>query len=65
VSYTGTDRNIVFTDYLFDAGVIHVVSVYVSSAVYRGFNSRSGQTKHYKLCMCCFSAQHEERTKID
>jgi hypothetical protein len=24
----------------------------------RGFKSQSGQTKYYKIGMCCFSAQH-------
>jgi hypothetical protein len=35
-----------------------MVSVSSSSAVYRGFESRSGQTKNYKIGMCCFSAKH-------
>jgi hypothetical protein len=35
-----------------------MVSVFVSSAVGRGFESRSGQTKDYKIGMCCFSAKH-------
>ena len=30
----------------------------VSSAVDRGFEPRSGQTKHYKIGICCFSAKH-------
>jgi hypothetical protein len=30
----------------------------VSSAVDRGFEPRSGQTKDYKIGMCCFSAKH-------
>ena len=29
-----------------------------SSAVDRGFEPRSGQTKDYKLGICCFSAKH-------
>jgi hypothetical protein len=29
-----------------------------SSAVDRVFESRSGQTKNYKICICCFSAKH-------
>ena len=29
-----------------------------SSAVDRGFEPRSGQTKDYKIGMCCFSAKH-------
>jgi hypothetical protein len=35
-----------------------MVSVLVSSAVDRGFESRSGQTKDYKIVICCFSAKH-------
>ena len=33
-----------------------MVSVFVSSAVERGFEPRSSQTKDYKIC--CFSAKH-------
>ena len=35
-----------------------MVSVPASSAVDRGFDSRSGQTKDYKIDICCFSAKH-------
>jgi hypothetical protein len=35
-----------------------MVSEFVSSAVDRGFEPPSGQTKDYKMCMCCFSAKH-------
>ena len=35
-----------------------IVSVPASSAVHRGFEPRSGQTKDYKIGMCCFSAKH-------
>ena len=35
-----------------------MVSVLTSSAVDRGFNSRSGQTKDYKIDICSFSAKH-------
>jgi hypothetical protein len=35
-----------------------MVSVLVSSAVDRGFKPRSGQTKDYKIGMCCFSVKH-------
>ena len=35
-----------------------MVSVIVSSAVYRGFEPRSGKNKDYKIGMCCFSAKH-------
>jgi hypothetical protein len=34
------------------------VSVLVSSAVDRGCEPRSGQTKDYKIGTCCFSAKH-------
>jgi hypothetical protein len=36
-----------------------MVSVLASSAVDRGFEPRSGQTKDYKIGICCFSAKHE------
>ena len=35
-----------------------MVSVLASSAVDRGFEPRSGQTKNYKIGICCFSAKH-------
>ena len=35
-----------------------MASVLVSSAVDRGFEPWSGQTKDYKIGMCCFSAKH-------
>jgi hypothetical protein len=35
-----------------------IVSVLASSAVDRGFEPRSSQTKDYKIGMCCFSAKH-------
>ena len=35
-----------------------MVSVLVSSAVDRGLESFSGQTKDYKIGICCFSAKH-------
>ena len=35
-----------------------MVSVLTSSAVDRGFEPRSGQTKDYKIGICCFSAKH-------
>ena len=35
-----------------------MVSVLASSAVDRGFEPLSGQTKDYKICICCFSAKH-------
>ena len=35
-----------------------MVSVLASSAVDRGFEPRSGQTKDYKIGICCFSARY-------
>ena len=35
-----------------------MVSVLATSAVDRGFEPRSGQTKDYKIGICCFSATH-------
>jgi hypothetical protein len=35
-----------------------MVSVLVSSAVDRGFDPQSDQTKDYTIGMCCFSAKH-------
>jgi hypothetical protein len=35
-----------------------MVSVFASSAVDRGFEPRSGQTKDNKICICCLSAKH-------
>jgi hypothetical protein len=35
-----------------------MVSVLCSSAVDREFEPRSGQTKDYKISICCFSAKH-------
>ena len=32
-----------------------MVSVFASNAVDRGFDTRSGQTKDYKIDICCFS----------
>ena len=44
-----------YTDILNYIGDV-IVSVFASSAVDRGFESRSGQTKDYKIGICCFSA---------
>ena len=33
-----------------------MVSMVISSTVDCGFEPRSGQTKDYKICICCFSA---------
>ena len=35
-----------------------MVSVLVSSAVDHGFEPHSGQTKDYKIDICCFSGKH-------
>ena len=35
-----------------------MVSVFASSAVDRGFEPRSDQTKDYKFGICCFSGKH-------
>jgi hypothetical protein len=35
-----------------------MVSVFASSAVDRGFEPWSVQTKDYKIGICCFSAKH-------
>ena len=35
-----------------------MVSVLVSSAVHHGFELRWGQTKDYKIGICCFSAKY-------
>ena len=35
-----------------------MIRVFTSSAVGRGFELRSGQTKDYKIGICCFSAKH-------
>jgi hypothetical protein len=35
-----------------------MVSMLASSAVDRGFKPWSGQTKDYKIGICCFSAKH-------
>jgi hypothetical protein len=35
-----------------------MVSVFASSVVHHGMETRSGQTKDYKIGICCFSAKH-------
>ena len=35
-----------------------MVSVLASSVIDHGFEPRSGQTKDYKVVICCFSAKH-------
>ena len=40
-----------------------MVSVLASSTVDRGFEPRSGQTKDYKIGICCFSSKHAALTR--
>ena len=40
-----------------------MVSMLASSVVDRGFETQSGQTKNYKIAICCFSAKHEALRK--
>jgi hypothetical protein len=40
-----------------------IVSVITSSAVDRGFQLRSGQTKGYEIGICCFFAKHAALSK--
>jgi hypothetical protein len=40
------------------AGAVLEVSALVSSMIDRVFELRSGQTKDYKIGICCFSAKH-------
>jgi hypothetical protein len=35
-----------------------MVSVLASSAIYCGFEPRSGQTKYYEISSCCIFAKH-------
>ena len=35
-----------------------MISILASSVVDRGFEPRSGQTKDYKVVICCFSTKH-------
>ena len=35
-----------------------MVSVLASSVIYRGFGPRSGQTKVFKVGICCFFPKH-------
>ena len=39
-------------------------SVLASSVVDRGFEHRSGQTKDYKIGLCCFPAKHAALRRI-
>ena len=55
-----------YCDKVYSRGNIHqkhriggvMVSVLVSSAIDRGFEPRSGQTKDYAFGICCSSAKH-------
>ena len=51
---------VVYTTYIYRFDRISgvMVSVLASSAVDRGFEPRSGQTKDYAIGICCFSAKH-------
>ena len=40
-----------------------MVSVFSSSVVDRGFETRSGQTKDYKIGICCLSVKHVRSIK--
>ena len=40
-----------------------MVNVFASSAQDRGFKSRSGQTKDYKIGICCFSTALRRKSK--
>ena len=42
-----------------------MVSVLALIAVDRGFEHRSGQTKNYKIGICCFSAKHAALRRKD
>ena len=42
-----------------------MVSMLVSSAVDRGFEPRSGQTKDYNIGICCFFAKGRSIMEID
>jgi hypothetical protein len=48
--------NLFFFEYDRTDGVM--VSVLASSTVDSGFEPRSGETKDYKIGMCCLSAKH-------
>ena len=52
----------VFLDCLIMIGVMG--SVLSSSAVDLGFEPLSGQTKDYKIGICCFSAKHAKLRRI-
>ena len=51
------DRIQYFLFFLYRIGGV-MVSVLASSAVDCGFEPRSGQTKDYKIGICCFSAEY-------
>ena len=41
---------------------VEMDSVLASNAVGREFEIRSGDTKDYNICICCFTAKHAELT---
>ena len=49
-----TENNHILADRI--GGVM--VCLFISSAIDRGFETRSGQSKDYKIGICCFSAKH-------
>ena len=42
-----------------------MVSMLAKSAIDRGFEPRSGQTKDYKIGICCFSAKQFEGVRVN
>ena len=55
--FTLRNINIMINNPKFDVGGV-MVCVLASSAVYRGFEPRSGQANYYAIGICCFSANH-------
>ena len=41
-----------------------MVSVLASSTIDRGFETRSSQTKDFKIGICCFSAKQKEQRLV-
>ena len=52
--YYNIENLLIFVNRISDV----VVRVLTLSVVDRGFKPRSGQTKDYKIGICCFSAKH-------
>jgi hypothetical protein len=61
VQYSYICRKLVFSNHI--GGVL--VRVLYSSGTDRGFEPRSGQTKSYKIGICCFSAKHAALRRKD